>query len=141
MRRVTAGAAGTLALALATAAVTAGCSFSFSVGDSSTTSSPTSSMTKATASKAPATTEETTDAPPVTVAKRDVAKEISTQLAQQVGHEPDSVTCPEDLPGEIGTSIRCELSDSGQMYGVTVTVTKVQGTNVGFDIKVDDEPS
>jgi ABC-type glycerol-3-phosphate transport system substrate-binding protein len=137
MRRFTAS----VVVAFAAAAVTAGCSFSFSVGDSSTTSTPTSSMTKATASKAPETTEETTDAPVVTVSKRDVAKEISTQLEQQVGRAPESVTCPDDLPGEIGTSIRCELDDSGQTFGVTVTVTDVQGKNVKFDIKVDDQPS
>jgi hypothetical protein len=76
----------------------------------------------------------------VSVAKDDVAKEISSQLEQQVGRAPESVTCPSNLKGEVGSTLRCELSDSGQTYGVTATVTKVDGSNVKFDIKVDDEP-
>lgn len=77
----------------------------------------------------------------VTVDKDDVAKEISSQLKQEVGRAPESVTCPEDLKGEVGATVTCELQDSGDTYGVTATVTKVDGTNVKFDIKVDDEPS
>lgn len=77
----------------------------------------------------------------VTVAKDDVATEISNQLKQEVGRAPESVSCPSDLKGEVGATLRCELTDSGDTYGVTATVTKVDGTNVKFDIKVDDEPS
>ena len=77
----------------------------------------------------------------VTVGKDDVAGEISTQLKQEVGRAPESVTCPEDLKGEVGATLRCELDDKGEKYGVTATVTKVDGSNVKFDIKVDDEPS
>ena len=77
----------------------------------------------------------------VTVAKDDVATEISNQLKQEVGRAPESVTCPSDLKGEVGATLRCDLQDGGETYGVTATVTKVDGTNVKFDIKVDDEPS
>ena len=76
-----------------------------------------------------------------TVDKDAVAEQISEQLTQQVGRAPESVTCPSDLKGEVGATLRCELTDSGDTYGVTATVTKVDGTNVKFDIKVDDEPS
>lgn len=70
-----------------------------------------------------------------------VAQQVSDQLAQQVGTAPESVTCPGALEGVVGTEMRCALIDSGATYGVTVTVTKVQGTSINFDIKVDDEPS
>jgi hypothetical protein len=51
------------------------------------------------------------------------------------------VTCPSDLKGVVGTTLRCTLTDSGETYGVGVTVTKVEGDDVKFDTKVDDKPS
>ena len=77
----------------------------------------------------------------VSVDKNDLAKEISNQLEKQVGHAPESVECPDDLKGEVGATTRCTLSDSGETYGVDVKVTKVDGTDVKFDLKVDDQPS
>ena len=74
------------------------------------------------------------------VDKADLAKEVSKQLGSGAGHEPESLTCPEDLTAKVGTSTTCSLSDSGETYGVNVTVTKVEGSDVKFDIKVDDEP-
>ena len=76
----------------------------------------------------------------VTVDKETVASAVSDQLAKQVGRPPDSVTCPEDLKGVVGTQLRCELVAGKDTYGVTVTVTSVKGTNVNFDIAVDDKP-
>ena len=76
-----------------------------------------------------------------TVNKNDVAQEISGQLQQQVGHKPDSVTCPDNLKGVQGAQLRCTLTDSGDTYGVNVTVTGVQGGDVKFDFKVDDQPT
>lgn len=78
---------------------------------------------------------------PPRVAKSDLAEEIGKQLEQQVGRAPDSVRCPEDLKGEVGTKERCELKDGSDTYGVTVTVTGVEGADIKFDIKVDDKPS
>jgi predicted thioesterase len=75
-----------------------------------------------------------------TVDKAQVASEISDQLAQQVGHKPESVTCPDNLKGDTGATLQCELTDSGQTYGVNVTVTDVDAGDVKFDIKVDDQP-
>jgi hypothetical protein len=75
------------------------------------------------------------------VAKDDLAGEVSKQLASGAGHAPESLTCPEDLPAKVGSTTTCKLSDSGENYGVKVTVTKVDGSDVKFDIKVDDEPS
>ena len=53
---------------------------------------------------------------------------------------PDSVDCPDNLKGEVGATTRCMLKDGDDAYGVNVNVTKVEGTNVNFDIKVDDQP-
>jgi hypothetical protein len=76
-----------------------------------------------------------------TVDKDQVADQISAQLAQQAGRKPDSVTCPDNLKGTKDATLRCELTDQGQTYGVTVTVTDVKGDgDVLFDIKVDDQP-
>lgn len=76
----------------------------------------------------------------VSVDKKDLAKEISAQLEKQVGRAPESVECPDNLKGEVGATTRCTLNDGGETYGVNVNVTKVDGTNVKFDLKVDDKP-
>ena len=76
----------------------------------------------------------------LTVDKDQLPKEISNQLKGQVGHAPDSVECPDSLEGKVGATTRCTLKDGDQTYGVGVNVTKVEGTDVKFDIKVDDQP-
>jgi hypothetical protein len=76
----------------------------------------------------------------VSVDKDDLAKEISAQLKEQVGRAPESVECPDNLKGEVGATTRCTLNDSGETYGVDVNVTKVDGSDVKFDLKVDDKP-
>jgi hypothetical protein len=76
-----------------------------------------------------------------TVDKDDVANQISDQLAQQVGQKPEKVTCPDNLKGTPGATLTCDLTDQGQTYGVTVTVTDVKdGGDVLFDFKVDEQP-
>ncbi len=72
------------------------------------------------------------------VSSDDVAQQISDQLAAQVGTAPDSVTCPSDLPAEVGATITCELTADGQTLPVTATVTTVDGSTVNFDIQVAD---
>lgn len=73
-----------------------------------------------------------------TVARRAVENEISSQLTAKVGRTPDLVTCPGDLTGVTGETMRCSLAAGGQTIGVTVTVTDVVGSRVNFNIKVDD---
>jgi len=64
------------------------------------------------------------------------------QLAQREEGQPaDSIECP-DLPAVVNSSIRCALvTSSGQNFGVTVTAKSVDGTEVDYDIKVDNAPS
>jgi hypothetical protein len=75
-----------------------------------------------------------------TVDKDQVSNILSHKLTQQVGRKPDSVTCPDNLKGVQGATLRCELADSGQKYGISVTVTSVDAGDVRFDYKVDDHP-
>jgi len=75
-----------------------------------------------------------------TIDKALVASKLSEQLTEKVGRKPDSVTCPDNLKGNQGATLRCELKDEGQTYGVTVTVTDVDAGDVHFDFKVDDQP-
>jgi Domain of unknown function (DUF4333) len=76
-----------------------------------------------------------------TVNKNDVAREISDQLEQQVGRKPETVTCPDNLKGIQGATLRCSLTDVGETYGITVTVTSVEGGDVKFNFKVDEQPT
>ncbi|WP_067608756.1 DUF4333 domain-containing protein [Nocardiopsis listeri] len=77
---------------------------------------------------------------PGTVPADDVAEQSARMLAEEVGQIPDEVTCADDLPAEVGSEIRCELVDDGVAYGVTITVTSVEGNDVGWDIQVDQAP-
>jgi len=76
----------------------------------------------------------------VSVDNDELAKEISAQLEKQGGRAPESVECPDNLKGEVGATTHCTLNDAGQTYGVDVNVTRVEGTDVRFDLKFDDEP-
>jgi hypothetical protein len=71
----------------------------------------------------------------------EVAERSSDMLAEQIGEAPDEFTCPEDLPAEVGAEIRCELTHGGESLGVTVTTTEVDGSDVQWDVQVDDAPA
>ncbi len=74
------------------------------------------------------------------VGKDEVAQQAKTALGEQVGQEPDSVTCEDDLKAEKGATVRCQLAADGEQYGVTVTAKSVTGGTVQMDFKVDDAP-
>ena len=69
----------------------------------------------------------------------ELAKTVKSKLEESVGQPADKVTCPDDLPAEVGATTRCTLEAGGESIGVTVTTTGVDGKNVDFDIKADDE--
>ena len=69
----------------------------------------------------------------------DVARSVFDQVAATVGARPERVSCP-DLRAQVGESQRCTLFTGTDTYGVTVTVTGVQGSDVRFDIQVDRTP-
>lgn len=76
-----------------------------------------------------------------TVAADDVATEAEAALEEQVGSRPD-IVCPDDLEAEVGAETRCTLTagDDPTEYGVTVTVTAVDGGQAQFDVEVDGQP-
>ncbi|OEU86567.1 hypothetical protein DB35_22905 [Streptomyces abyssalis] len=70
--------------------------------------------------------------------KDKVADTVAEKLAAQTGQPKPDVTCPEDLVGKVGTSMRCKLTASdGSSLGVTVKVTSVDGDKINYDIKAD----
>ncbi|MCY7395577.1 MAG: DUF4333 domain-containing protein [Nocardioides sp.] len=75
------------------------------------------------------------------VDRAEVEEQARTQLGRTVGREPEDVTCPGNLTGELGETMRCSLTDSGTTLGVTITVTGVERTDVQFDIDVDEAPA
>jgi ABC-type Fe3+-hydroxamate transport system substrate-binding protein len=74
------------------------------------------------------------------VTAEDVAQQVSDSLGESVGVPPEKVECPDDLDAEIDAELRCVLTDAGVEYGVTVTVTAVDGKDVDFTVLVDDGP-
>lgn len=70
--------------------------------------------------------------------KGEVANTVAEKLAAQTGQPKPDVTCPEDLVGKVGTSMRCKLTASdGSSLGVAVKVTSVDGDEIKYDIKAD----
>ncbi len=76
------------------------------------------------------------------LAADDVAEGAEDALEAEVGARPE-VSCPEDLEAEVGAETRCTLTVPGdnEEYGVTVTVTSVEGDTTNFDVRVDEEPT
>ncbi|MGW1680580.1 DUF4333 domain-containing protein [Saccharopolyspora sp. NPDC002376] len=75
-----------------------------------------------------------------TLSTETLETQITEQLTKTVGQAPDSVSCANPLKAEVGESERCELTAADTRYGVTVTVTSVEGDKAKFDIQVDNEP-
>lgn len=76
--------------------------------------------------------------PAATVDGKNVAQSVFDQLVSN-GKQVNQVSCP-DLAAQVGASQRCSLTSGTETYGVTVTVTSVAGTDVKFDIQVDQTP-
>lgn len=147
-------AAATATVALSAVALSA-CSFSFGTDDAapedgemttqeqSPTDSGTTTDDSTTTDAGTDTTEDATaddtgsDAP--ALAQADVEQQVSDQLAAQVGQTPDDITCPGDLPAEVGATMTCLLTAGTDTIDVYLTVTAVDGMDVGYDIKVADQ--
>lgn len=68
------------------------------------------------------------------VAKADLEKDISERL-EEAGQKPQSVTCKDNLPGEVGKTVPCEvvMSETNSFEPV-VKVTGVEGTTVDYEM-------
>ncbi|MCX3061781.1 DUF4333 domain-containing protein [Streptomyces beihaiensis] len=76
------------------------------------------------------------------MSKGKLADAVAQKLADTTGQPKPDVTCPEDLVGKVGTTTRCKLTaKDGSTLGVNVKVTKVDGTDINFDIQADATPS
>lgn len=75
------------------------------------------------------------------VNRAEVARQGKATLAAKVGRQPDAFICRQDLPARVGAAVRCQLSADGKQYGVTATVTSVNGSDVRMNFRVDDTPN
>lgn len=80
------------------------------------------------------------------MARADVEKQSTVELARTVGVKPSEVPpihCPGDLEAKVGNTMTCSLGGPpGKVFDVLITVTKVNdNTNrVFFDVKVAKQP-
>ncbi|MCX2932961.1 DUF4333 domain-containing protein [Mycobacterium sp. CVI_P3] len=71
----------------------------------------------------------------LSVSKTDLEKDISQRL-EKAEKKPQTVTCKENLQGEVGKSTRCEVvMSSTNSFDLIVTATKVEGTTVSYDMR------
>jgi Domain of unknown function (DUF4333) len=69
-----------------------------------------------------------------TVSKGSLQTDIAERLAA-AGERPESVTCKEDLVGEVGKTARCEVVMSPtNSFEPVVTVTRVDGATVDYEM-------
>ena len=76
-----------------------------------------------------------------TLAADDVATRAEDVLEEQEGVRPE-ISCPEDLVEEVGATTRCTWTagDDPSEYGLTITVTAVEGDGTEFDVELDRQP-
>jgi hypothetical protein len=94
-----------------------------------------------------AAAEETSSAPAadeagLEIPADDLAAAAADALEEQVGSRPE-IDCGTGIDITIyeGWQTYCDLIDTdGSVYGVTITVTSIEGTAFDFDIEVDAEP-
>ena len=69
-----------------------------------------------------------------------VADGAEKALEEQIGVRPD-VTCPHDVEQTVGATARCTVQVPGDTttYGVSVTLTEVDGEEAVYAVAVDDE--
>ncbi|WP_320783333.1 DUF4333 domain-containing protein [Streptomyces sp. CRN 30] len=76
------------------------------------------------------------------ISKGEVEDTVAEKLAAQMNQPKPDIACPEDLAGEVGTTMRCELTATdGSTIGLTVKVTSVEDDTVKYDIEVDESAS
>jgi len=77
-----------------------------------------------------------------TLSAAQVASSAEKALEKQTGFRPD-VSCPKELSAEVGAHMRCTLTagDDPTTYGLTVTVTSVDGDTPDLKLQVDQQPA
>lgn len=71
----------------------------------------------------------------------ELAEGAEKALLAEVGARP-VVSCPDGLEAEVGATARCTLTSGGdpEVYGVSVTVTSVDGDSFSVAVEVDEQP-
>ena len=71
----------------------------------------------------------------------ELAEGAEEALQAEAGARP-AVSCPDGLAAEVGATARCTLTsgDDPEEYGVSVTVTSVDGRNFTVAVEVDEQP-
>ena len=65
----------------------------------------------------------------------------TTTVLEAEGHSPENFVCSDThLVAEVGAELDCQFSENGTTRHITVTVTSVEGSNVLWDIQVDEAP-
>jgi hypothetical protein len=69
-----------------------------------------------------------------TVSREALQSDIADRLAK-VGDSPRSVTCQEDLTGQVGRTVRCDVvMTEANSFQPVVTVTRVDGSTVDYEM-------
>ena len=68
------------------------------------------------------------------VDRADLEDDVAATLGEQSGTPPTDVSCPDDLTGEVGESVRCEVTGESGDVPVEVRVTEVDGSDVSYEI-------
>lgn len=69
-----------------------------------------------------------------TVSKDALQREITDRLAS-AGEAPQSVTCNDDLVGEVGMTVRCEVVLSAtNSFEPVIAVTKADGSTIDYEM-------
>lgn len=69
-----------------------------------------------------------------TLTQEEAEKQISATYEQEFGAAPEEVSCPDDITAEVGKKMTCEVTVDGETIEAPITITKVEGDTVNFDI-------
>jgi Domain of unknown function (DUF4333) len=72
----------------------------------------------------------------------DGARVVATLSAELANHgvRADDLSCPNDLPAEVGRSVRCTFTVSGQPVDAVATISAVNGGTVTYDVHTEARP-
>ena len=71
----------------------------------------------------------TTAAPQAAVPRSDLEQITGQQVREQSGGGPVVITCPSDLPIELGAKVKCALAQDSKRFEITITITEARSAN------------
>ncbi len=73
-----------------------------------------------------------------TVDQDSLQDQVASLYTDQVGEEPDDVTCDDDIAAEEGATGECTVTAGEEELKVDVTVDSIDGDTASFTIEVRD---